>query len=227
MRTSHATRIGTSLEPAADDGPHAGAAVDRRRAADADEQRARLLASDREQQLAEPAARRAQRVELVGAQARQPDRLRRLDDGGAVRQHAASAPTTGRPSGSETAADCQSPPSDACEHLGRSLAAVGDRQLVDLDAVDAPQAGREQRAAASSGERTPLRLAGDASASTLRLLSSVVLDAFARPPSSMSRSVAYDSPSRARKTSPTPTPTDASIACSPMPNATPCAYATP
>jgi hypothetical protein len=32
---------------------------------------------------------------------------------------------------------------------------------------------------------------------------------------------AYEMPSRARKISPTPIPTDASIACSPIPNAKP------
>src|SRR5581483_10087448 len=43
----------------------------------------------------------------------------------------------------------------------------------------------------------------------------------------MTRSIAKDSPSRARKRTPTPIPTDASIACSPNPYATPTSYETP
>ena len=84
---------------------------------------------------------------------------------------------------------------------------------------------RASAAAASRAERTPLRLAGHASARTG--LASRAASASPRPRRGTSassapgirRSIANESPSRARNISPTPTPTDASIACSPNPNA--------
>src|SRR5581483_11254796 len=64
-------------------GDHAGAAVDRRRAADADEDGCRPAAQHRPEELAEAAARGAERVALL-ADLRQADRLGRVDDRRAV-----------------------------------------------------------------------------------------------------------------------------------------------
>jgi hypothetical protein len=57
--------------------------------------------------------------------------------------------------------------------------------------------------AADAGKASPRALTGDSSASRIPFRN------------------AYETPSRARKIRPTPIPTDASIACSPIPNANP------
>ena len=57
--------------------------------------------------------------------------------------------------GPPLAAEC------SVDHLGHAFAAVGDRRLDRLDAVDAPHARREERRRLD-GVRTPLRLAGEA-----------------------------------------------------------------
>ena len=64
----------------------ARAAVDGRAPAEADEERGRALLERGRDQLAEAAARGSQRVELVRTEPAEPDGLRRLHDGGAIRK---------------------------------------------------------------------------------------------------------------------------------------------
>ena len=139
-----ATRIGMPSRRPADDLAHPDAAVDRRRATDADEQRGGLLGERREEQLAEPAGRGAQRVALVPPRAAAARPLRPSRRPPCRRAAPASA---ARPAGR---ADRRRPPRATrrrapLDHRGRSLAAVGDRRFVRVDAGDAAHARREQR----------------------------------------------------------------------------------
>ena len=70
-----------------------------------------------------------------------------------------------------------------------------------------------RRASAGAGQRTPLRLAGHASAFTRRWGPELLDDCLLRLPRllvGIRRNVSSESPSRMRKISPTPTPTDIS-----------------
>ena len=167
--------------------------------------------------------RRAQRIELVGAQQRQPERSGRLDDRRPVRQQRASAPSTGRP---KRIADDRGVPARrrAPRAALRRFPRRRRRRAPPPPRRRAPAASpRASCRAASSGVRTPLRLAGDASATMRQLL---LLELLARRPrraprsASASRTTGPRAPGRCR---PTPIPTDASIAWRPMPNAMPCA----
>ena len=210
--------------PAADDVPHAGAAVDGRRAADADEQLARLLGEHGEQKLAEPRMRRAQRIALVGGEERQADRLRRVDHRRAVRQREPAR----RDRPAERVGDRRRAPLAAAarvQHLGRALASVGDGKLLRVDASARSPAAR---CAAADGRREDaLEASRRRESEHARAPPGVTSSSVSSSRSSMCLSVANDSPSRARNTRPMPMPTDASIACRPIPNAMPCAYATP
>ena len=104
-----------------------------------------------EDQLAEAAARRADRVELPGREPREPDRLGRLDDRAPVRQQQEA----GRDGPAERIGDLGFAPVAAegrVENLGCPVAAVGQRQLVGLDArlrePPSQRAGRVARARA-------------------------------------------------------------------------------
>ena len=130
LRTSQSTRTGSVAEPRADDGTHRGAAVDGRRPADADEHRRRALGQRGEQQLAEPGARRAQRIALVLGEQRQPDRLGRLDHRRAVVAAAASWAEPAARAHRRRSRCATSPPSAASITAAVPFAAVGDRQLV-------------------------------------------------------------------------------------------------
>ena len=112
LRTSQSTRSGTRSGQRGSVATQAGAAVDRRRAADADEHRRRPGHEHRER-----AARRARRVEATqrvalrlarAARARPPAPTRRPPSGPAASSQRA---VTGRPSGSDAGASRHSPPS--------------------------------------------------------------------------------------------------------------------
>jgi hypothetical protein len=127
-------------QPVTDDRAEADPAVHGRRPADADEQRGRPRRECREEQLAEPPARRAQRVELRLRDLREPDRLRALDDGGAVVQHQ----PVGRDRAAESIRDgsrVPGPTERGVDHRSGAFAAVGDGRDVHLEAVDPPEAG--------------------------------------------------------------------------------------
>ena len=149
---------------AADALQHAGPAVDGRRSADADKERrgpAPRAASNRSPS---PVGGRPQRISLGARHERQPDGLRRVDHRDAVGQDEPRA-STGLPIGPLHDGGVPGTSERGGENLRRSLSAVGNGRLDGLDAVD-PAQPSARKAAASSGVRTPLRLAGDASAST-------------------------------------------------------------
>ena len=152
------------------------------------------------------AARRGPRLEaragrLLRAEQRQPDRLRRLDH---RRPVAAAEPraVTGRPSGSDRpllplAAERPREHARPCLRRRRRRAA---RRTSTPSTRAALRRARPRR---RRGERTPLRLAGHASA---RIGSCLLLGASSASASrrlrASARSVAYERPSRARKIEP-------------------------
>ena len=210
----------------------AGAAVDGRRAAEADEQpRGRPRAP--QDQLAEAAARGASSGSSRAGVER--ERLGRLDHRASRPAARASAPRPAGRSVRDRPPAATSPPSARAQHVERALAAVGDRQRVDL-APGRAQPVAPARRRPRRRERTPLRLAGHASARTVvqpgtrgrrgaavpRAAADGVGRGDAAPPHPPAcRAARSERPSRARKISPTPTPTDTSIACSPRPKAKP------
>ena len=124
--------------------PQAGAAVDCRDAADAHEQRVSPVGERVEDELTDAAARCPEGVELAGPQAGQADRRRAFDDRGAVGQEQPRRPDRA----SERVADDSLVPLAAerpGEDHGRPLSPVRHRRLLDLDAVDSPQARGERR----------------------------------------------------------------------------------
>ena len=169
LRTSHSAVELAAGEPSPTTSRRPGAAVDRRRVAETDEDRAARLRGGRQQELAEPAARRAHRVELLLREPRAGRRPRPPHTTAVPSSSTRKRAATGRPSGSDADAVRHSPPTRRGEHLRRSLSAVGDRQ-------PRPPRGRRRAvpaaraSAASTADRTPLQLAGDASARTGRLL---------------------------------------------------------
>ena len=142
QRAAHVAGDRDRQREAAEQCEQAAAAVHRRRAAEADEQRVRPVVDRGVEQLAEPLARRAQRIALLRRDAAEPDRLGRLDDRGPVRQHEPAR--LDRPP--ERVGDRRAAPLAAErdeEQVGRPLAAVGDRRLHRLGAC-APEPLRER-----------------------------------------------------------------------------------
>ena len=138
-----------------------GAAVHGRRATEEDDDLGRIGVLHLGEELAEASARRPQRISLALRDQAQPDRLRGFDERRAVMEQPARHD---RPP--ERIRDLCLAPLAAerrREHVERPLAAVGDRKLDSR--LRSPSA---RAAAASRAERTPLRLAGHASAFTRR-----------------------------------------------------------
>ena len=158
---SHATRVGRGQRR--EHLAQSGAAVDGRRAAQPDEQAPRRPGGG--DQLPEPAARRAERIEPPGIER---DRLRCLDHGGPVGQlEPARAPRPServrrrRPRASVRLAPA----------AGRARSPRPRRRPAAPRRLRRRAAGPSARAAAAAGApRTPLRLAGHASARTLGLV---------------------------------------------------------
>ena len=174
LRRRTATRRARLAAQLADDLAHAGAAVDGRRAADADEQLARL-------------PRRAPRASARRARATTRERI--AARGARASPIASAESTTAVPSGSTSQRARRGPAERVARPSRTPLAAARGLQTAEVpsppsatgnSSASTPRAADPTAscAAAAAGVRTPLRLAGDASASTL-----------AAPPASRPRAV--------------------------------------
>lgn len=160
QRVAHVARRPRRDRELADDFAQARAAVDCGAPAEADEELSGPGFERGRDQLAKPSARRTQRVELVGREEGKADRLRGFDDGGAVAEHQpAGAPWPAERVGHR----CFVPRAaeDALEHLGRSFAAVRDRQLDHRRAHLAGSPGESARGVDGAEDALEARGCGD------------------------------------------------------------------
>src|SRR2546430_1606635 len=107
--------------------------------AEADDELRTIRLDRGQQELAEPAARCAQRIALLRRKQRQPDRLRRLHYRPPVREHEPARVDRA----AERVRDPRRPPlapPRPCDHLERALATVLDRHLLHLDPLDSAEA---------------------------------------------------------------------------------------
>ncbi len=130
--------------------PQACAAVDGGASAERDDDLARAGVDGGEQELAEAERGRAHRVALPGSEQRQRPIASADSTTATSPGQSRNRASTGRPSGSAT---CATPPLAAergCQRLRRPLAAIGQRQLLGIDA-----GGTRASAARERGRRSP------------------------------------------------------------------------